>query len=310
MLRRDLLGWLTGGLGPDVTMGEVLGRWPAGDGAIQMEARHRLCRLIFVVALTFGVTATAPAWAADQSSPVGGFDAKQTQDIEKIVHDYILSHPEVIVESLQKMQAQQQQAEEQKLRESAGAVKPVDGQDHIRGNPDAPVKVIVFSDFECPFCKSFHPTMKQVMDEYGKDGKVAWVFRHFPLDELHSKARKEAQAAECANELGGNKAFWAYADRLFEVAPSNNRLDLAVLPQIAGEVELDRTKFATCLEGDARGGKYAAHIEANYQDATASGGTGTPFTVVIGPKGQTFPISGAMPYAAVKSIIDTALKQQ
>ena len=160
MLRRDLLDWLTGGLDRDVTKGEVLGRWPAGDGAIQMEARHRLCRLIFIVALAFGVTASAPAWAANQSSPVSGFDAKQTRDIEQIVHDYILNHPEVIVESLQKMQAQQQQAEEQKLRESAGAVKPIDGQDHVRGNPDAPVKVIVFSDFECPFCTSFHPTMK------------------------------------------------------------------------------------------------------------------------------------------------------
>src|SRR6266849_2758865 len=107
-----------------------------------MEARSRVRRLFAVVALTFGVTAAAPLWAADQSKPVVGFDAKQTQDIEGIVHDYILSHPDVIVESMQKLQAEQQQAEEQKLRESAGAVKPVDGQDHIRGNPDAPVKVI------------------------------------------------------------------------------------------------------------------------------------------------------------------------
>ena len=77
---------------------------------------------------------------------------------------------------------------------------PISSSDHIRGNPDAPVKIVEYSDTECPFCKRFHETMKQVMDEYGKDGKVAWVYRHFPLDQLHSKARKEAVALECAKE--------------------------------------------------------------------------------------------------------------
>ena len=65
-----------------------------------------------------------------------------------------------------------------------------------------------------------------------------------------------------------------------------------------------------CLEGDARGGKYAAHIEADVQDATASGGTGTPYSLVIAPNGKTFPINGAQPYAAVKAIIDLALKEE
>src|SRR5207249_6414117 len=87
-----------------------------------------------------------------------------------------------------------------------------------------------------------------------KDGKVVWVYRHFPIDSLHSKARKEAQASECAAALGGNEAFWAYSDKLFEVTPSNNRLDLAQLPRIAQEIGLDRAQFETCLEGDMRGG--------------------------------------------------------
>src|SRR3546814_15691189 len=97
------------------------------------------------------------------------------------------------------------------------------------GSPDASVKVIEFSDFECPFCKGFHRTMGQVMEAYGQDGKVAWVYRHFPIDSIHSKARKEAQASECAAELGGNDAFWAYAETPFDVTPSNDRLDLALL---------------------------------------------------------------------------------
>lgn len=275
-----------------------------------MEARSRMRRSLVVVMLGLGLTVATLAAANHQSRPVGRFDAEASRDIEEIVHDYILNHPEVILEAVQRLQIQQQQAEEQKRLEAAGAVKPVDGNDHILGNLDAPVKVIEFSDFECPFCKNFHLTMKQLMGEYGTDGRVAWVYRHFPLDSLHSKARKEAQAAECANELGGGEAFWAYADLLFEVTPSNNQMDLAQLPRIAQEIGLDRAKFEVCLEGDERGGKYAAHIEEDVQDAIASGGNGTPYSVVISPNGQIFSINGAQPYRAVKSIIDLALKQE
>ena len=84
---------------------------------------------------------------------------------------------------------------------------PVTSEDHIRGDINAPVKIVEYSDTECPFCKRFHTTMQEVYNEYGKTGKVAWVYRHFPLDQLHSKARKEAEATECAAELGGNDKF-------------------------------------------------------------------------------------------------------
>ncbi len=275
-----------------------------------MVAQGRIRRSVAVAALALALSIAAPAWASHQSRAVGDFDTDESRDIEEIVREYILNHPEVIVDAIQRLRVQQQQAEEQRRREAAGAVKPVDSEDHILGDPGAPVKLVEFSDFECPFCKRFHPTMKRLMNEYGKDGKVAWVYRHFPLDSLHSKARKEAQAAECANELGGNEAFWAYTDRLYDVAPSNDRLDLALLPRFAQEIGLDRAAFETCLEGDARGGKYAAHIEADVQDAIASGGTGTPFSLVIAPNGTTYPINGAQPYAALKSIIDLALKEE
>ncbi len=261
-------------------------------------------------ALALGLAVTAPAWATQQSGEVGDFDADESRDIEEIVRDYILNHPQVILDAVQRLRAQQQQADDRRRRDAAGAVRPVNGADHILGDPDAPVKLVEFSDFECPFCKRFHPTTKRLMDEYGEEGKVAWVYRHFPLDAIHSKARKEAQASECANELGGNEAFWAYTDRLYEVTPSNNRLDLAQLPRIAQEIGLDRAAFETCLEGDLRGGKYAAHIEADVQDAAASGGTGTPFSLVIAPNGKIFIVNGAQPYAALKSIIDLALKEK
>ena len=273
-----------------------------------MKAKSLIKRLIATFALA--LVLIAPAWADDQSKATAQFSAEQNQEIEGIIRNYLLNHPEVITESMQRLQDQQKQAEDQRLSEAAKGVKPINSEDHIRGNGNAPIKVIEFSDFECPFCKRFHLAMKQMTDEYGKDGKVAWVYRHFPLDQIHSKARKEEQAAECAAELGGNNAFWAYADRLFEITPSNNGLDLALLPKIAQETGLDRAKFETCLAGDERGGKFAAHIEANLQDAMTSGGTGTPYSLVINAKGHIFPINGAQPYEAVKAIIDAALKEE
>jgi len=181
---------------------------------------------------------------------------------------------------------------------------PITSSDHIRGNPDAPVKIVEYSDTECPFCKRFHTTMQEVMSEYGKDGKVAWVYRHFPLDQLHSKARKEAIALECANEQGGNDKFWSYADRLYEVTPANNGLDPAELPKIAQYVGLDTVKFNTCL-GSA---KYNKHIEDEVQNAQTTGGNGTPWSIVVGKDGKKYPLSGAQPLSAVKQLIDLASK--
>lgn len=190
--------------------------------------------------------------------------------------------------------------------ESLDRMAPISANDHIRGNPNAPVKIIEYSDTECPFCKRFHDTMKQVMDEYGKDGTVAWVYRHFPLDQIHPKADKEAEALECANELGGADAFWAYTDRLFEVTPSNNNLDPAELPNIARHVGLDVTTFNACLAS----GKYADRVEKDTQNAEATGGRGTPWSIVVAKDGTKYPLSGAQPYATVKQLIELALQEK
>lgn len=186
-------------------------------------------------------------------------------------------------------------------------MRPISNDDHIRGNPNAPIKIVEYSDMECPFCKRFHSTMQQAMDEYGKDGKVAWVYRHFPLDSIHSKARSEGIAAECAGELGGNDAFWQYADRFFELTPSNNQTDTqTVLPQIAREIGLDVNKFNTCLAS----GKYDKHIQDDLDNATATGGNGTPWSIVITESGKKYPLSGAQPYEAVKQLIELALQEK
>ena len=122
--------------------------------------------------------------------------------------------------------------------------------------------------------------MHKVIDAYGKDGTVSWAYRHLPLDNLHKKARNEAQATECAAKLGGNEKFWSYIDRLMEVTTSNDTLDPAKLPVIAKDVGLDQKAFVSCLSANDE----AADIEADYQEAVNAGGNGTPFSIIITKK--------------------------
>lgn len=181
-----------------------------------------------------------------------------------------------------------------------GAMAPITPQDWVRGNRNAKVSVVEYSDTECPFCKRHHPTMQQIVEAYG--GKVNWVYRHFPLTSLHPKAPKEAEATECAGEQGGNDAFWKYLDRLFAVTPANNGLDPAELPIIAEFIGLNKTKFETCLNS----GKYAQKVQDQAQDAEAAGGTGTPYNVIVAGD-QKIPVSGAVPLEQFKALIDPLL---
>jgi protein-disulfide isomerase len=143
------------------------------------------------------------------------------------------------------------------------------------------------------------------MNEYGSKGELAWVYRHFPVAELHSKAPREAEALECAGELGGNAKFWEYTNRLYEITPSNNELADIELTNIAKQIGLSSDKFSTCLES----GQYEARVEADLYNAQGAGGEGTPFSVIIDTKNDdTYPINGAYPYAQMKSIIDLILQ--
>lgn len=214
----------------------------------------------------------------------------------------------------------------------------VSEKDHVLGNPDAKAIMVVYSDTECPFCKSFHPTAKKIIETYGKDGRVALVYRHFPLYKpdpygriLHSKAGKEAEALECASELGGGVTFWKYLDRIFEITPSNDGLDPAELPKIAEFAGLNKTAFTGCLDNN----KYADLVSKAYDEALAAGAQGTPYTIIVlknklaeaaktelqklaspFPAGTIFAsddnakivASGALPYAIMEQIIQIVLK--
>ncbi len=198
----------------------------------------------------------------------------------------------------------QQANTEANISVSLDKMRPITANDHIRGTMDAPVKIVEYSDTECPFCKRFHATMQDTVKQY--NGKVAWVYRHFPLEQLHSKAKNESKAIECAAKLGGPAMFWSYADKLYEITPSNNQLDPAELPRIASDLKLDRQKFADCLANPQA--DIDKKIADDTDNATATGGNGTPWSILIGPDGKKYPINGAQPIESIKQLVDLVLK--
>ncbi len=198
-------------------------------------------------------------------------------------------------------------------------MRVVNSSDHILGNPNAPIKIVEYSDASCPACKMFNSTMVQIMDEYGPTGQVAWIYRHFPLDKmgsggegriLHKNAGNEAQALECAASIGGNEKFWVFEKQLYEITPSVTQttpdgLDQKKLPEIAKSVGVDVALFNECL-ADKR---FADKVEADYTDGLDAGVTGTPYSIVITPSGSKIPITGTLPYANLKTAIDALLAE-
>ena len=157
---------------------------------------------------------------------------------------------------------------------------PIDETDHILGNPSAPIVIVEYSDTECPFCKNFHSTMHRIIDKYGKESKVAWVYRHLPIVDLHPKAWAEAIATECAAVVGnGTAAFWKYTDKVYEITPSNNKLDPSQLNTIAKDMGLDMTKFQACVSTKQTDAK----VKRDYENGAAinQGRPGTPTNVLM-----------------------------
>ncbi len=163
---------------------------------------------------------------------------------------------------------------------NVGGLKPIDAADHVRGSLDAPVKMIVYSDFECPFCSKFADTMKQVEENF-KD-KVVIAFRHYPLAG-HPEGLPAAEASECAAEQG---KFWEMHDKLFADNKAG-RLSADQYKKDAGDLGLDAAKFSQCLDS----GKYKNKVETDIAEGERAGVTGTPTSFV---NGNIYP--GAYPF--------------
>lgn len=175
------------------------------------------------------------------------------------------------------------------------AISALGPSDHVLGSPDAPIVLVEYSDFQCPYCSVIHPTLKRIVEE--SNGQIAWAYRHLPLDSIHPQALPAAIASECMAEQLGNDGFWAFADDIFG---DQNDMNEARYEVLAGTLGADATQFKACVESD----KHLAKIEAQTIEAQSNGGNGTPFTVVMG-KGKQIPISGALPYAQIMAVINS-----
>ena len=184
---------------------------------------------------------------------------------------------------------------------NSALVRPVGTSDHILGNPAAPVMTIEYSDFECTFCKAFHETLHQIVANEGANGKVAWVFREFPLSEIHPNALAHARAAECIARVAGNDAFWKFADALFK----NQPVDSLQYGKLASAVGISNSDFATCF-ADASS-TVDARIMADRQNALDIGAPGTPYSLIIVAGKTPVVMNGTYPYDAVQALVDEAL---
>lgn len=172
------------------------------------------------------------------------------------------------------------------------SIRAVDKDDHYRGAKKPKVTVVEYSDLECPFCARFHPTMERIIENYGKE--VQWVWRHFPLESIHPKARSLAVATECAADQG---KFWEFTDA---VIADTGKSSMETYAQAAG---ISASKLQKCIDS----GKYDKAVTEDAQDAIAAGGQGTPYSVIVGPDGEMVPLSGAQPYEAVEAAIQKFL---
>lgn len=201
-------------------------------------------------------------------------------------------------------QARAQAEQEQAASRLAESVRRVSAdRDHIYGNPDAPISLIEYSDFECPYCKRFHPTAKATVE--ASDGQVNWVYRHFPLGFHNPLAQKEAEASECAGEVGGNDGFWRYTDAVYARTRSNGKgFPLDGLVPLAGELGLDQAKFEECFESE----RFAERVNEDLEEGQAAGISGTPGNILLDNRsGRVRVVSGAVSLARLRSEIDALL---
>lgn len=277
-----------------------------------MKINHIIIRSRHLAGALLLLVAGLPAVAADAGPGAG--DEELVQRIKEAVIQELRNSGALdreIDEGIRRFVVRQQEArraDEQRQAREAGElaknVRPVSRErDHILGNPDAEVSIIEYSDFECPYCKRFHLTAHELVKAF--NGRVNWVYRHFPLGFHNPAAQREGEASECAAELGGNKAFWRYTDEIYARTPSNGKgLTDEQLLSLAEEIGMERDGFRECLES----GRHAARVKEDFREGSAIGITGTPGNILRNNKtGDVLVRAGARPFEALKADLEFLL---
>ncbi len=186
--------------------------------------------------------------------------------------------------------------------ETLKAMPELTANEHSKGSSNAQITLVEYSDFECPFCARFHPTTMQILKDYGS--KVRLVYRTYPLP-FHPNAQKAAEAGECVAKVGGNDAFWKYADAVF--AKQNElggKLSPEAIIQAVTTAGVNADTVKTCMDS----GEMAAKVKADMDGGSAAGINGTPGTVIVTKDGPQELIGGALPYDQVKPMLDKYLQ--
>ena len=184
-----------------------------------------------------------------------------------------------------------------------GTVRAVDQTDYVRGNPNAPIVMIEYSDYDCPFCKQYHETLNQIMNEYGVSGKVAWVYRQFPLPQLHPNAPEISEAALCVGSLGGSTAFWTFTDKVFQERAIDEQTNMVKLIDYAADAGVEKGAYQSCLSSN----QMEEQVKTSISEALGLGAVGTPYTILIVGNEQAI-VNGAQSYEVLKSRIDDPLR--
>ncbi len=262
-------------------------------------------------ALMLAVFACAPVFAAQP--PVGSAEpdpALVSAIIRALERDGTLDAAvgKAIDRYVQRQETARQAAEakqQEELKVRAKLARRVDVQrDHIRGNANAEISLIEYTDIECPFCKKFHATPSALLAHFGD--RVNWVVRSFPLPFHDPAARKEALAAECVGKLAGNDAYWKYTDSLFAYTKSNGGglPEANSIEKLAAALGVKRQSLSQCMNDAAM----IKRVEDDIADGVAAGVNGTPMTVIRNNRtGASEAVGGALPADAFIPTIERML---
>ncbi|MBA1445970.1 MAG: thioredoxin domain-containing protein [Gammaproteobacteria bacterium] len=268
---------------------------------------------MFLVGCTMGAVAISSAVRADSDGSMTDraiIAEEVRKELRRLIDEegFMDRVIEQGIESyIEKKRVAATEGKRRKSAEHARKLRPVSPQrDHIYGDPNAPVSLVEYSDFECPFCKRYHPNVKKLIEQ--NTGKVNWVYRHFPLEFHNPGAQKQAEATECAAELGGNEAFWRYSDLIYQRTTSNGRgFPIDRLVPLAEEIGLDGKTFRGCLDS----GRMITRVREDYEDGVKAGITGTPGTIFLNHvSGDVFATAGALPVSSLQTAVDRLLSEQ
>lgn len=187
-------------------------------------------------------------------------------------------------------------------QEQLAAMPKVENSDHFRGNKNAKTTLVVYTDYECPFCKRFHDTTNQVLETY-KD-KVRVIYRHYPLS-FHANAQKAAETAECVAKNAGEDAFWKYTDAYFtKTTSTGTSISFDQMIDLAGEAGANKDAVKKCQES----GEMAQKVNDSMAGGSKAGVSGTPGTVIVADGGKYDFISGALPFEQIQVTLDQYVK--